>query len=149
MDEAGPGTPGSGDSCYICTVPDSVGRVPAAATGDPAAVVAAAGLGSIVAAAGHASAADTHAAAAPWLYAACSDSHWGSTATTSALAWSDCYYFDDSSITAQWASELGTTTSTVCFTYRAGLLVVCFARVSPVVHTTPDGLHTGTDVVAA
>ena len=57
-------------------------------------------LGFTAAAAGDASAADTHAAAAPWFYAACSDSHWGSTVIAFAPAWSDCHYLNDSSIIA-------------------------------------------------
>ena len=86
--------PGSGDSCYICTVPDSVGRVPAAAAGDPAAAgYLGADSDSTVAAA------DPYAAAASWIYAACSDSYWGSTATASALAWSAYHHFHDSSVT--------------------------------------------------
>ena len=120
------------------------------AVGDPAAAAgySAADTGSTAAAAGHASTADPHAAAASWIYAACSDSYWGSTATAYAPAWSVCHHFHDSSVTAQWASELGTATSAVCFSYRAGVLVLCFASTSPVVHTFLDGLHTGWDILA-
>ena len=96
MDQAGPGMIGSGDSYYICSVLDSVGRVPTTV-----ASYSVADTGSIAAAAaGHASAADPHAAAASWIYAACCDSYWGSTATAFALAWSDYHHIDDSNITA-------------------------------------------------
>ena len=101
MDEAGPGTTGSRDSCYICSVPDSAGRVPVTA-----ASYSAADIGS-TAAAGHASATDPHAAAAPWIYAACSDSYWGSTAIAFTPAWSACHHFYDSSFIAQWLQSQG------------------------------------------
>ena len=95
MDEVGLGQIGSGDNCYTCTVPDSAGRVPALAacysTVDP---------GTTAAVAGYALAVDTHAAAASRVHAACSDSHWGSTVTAFAPAWSDCHYLNDSSIIA-------------------------------------------------
>ena len=144
MDEAGSGSLGLRDRCYFCTVLVSSGRVPAAATS-----YAAAAAGYTAAVAGHASAAASHAAAATWVYAACCDSYWGSTATAFAPAWSACHHFYDSSCIVQWALESGTATSTVCFTYRAGVLVVCLASASPAVHTSSDGLHTGSDFFAA
>ena len=105
--------------------------------------------GSIAAVASHASAVDPHVAAASWIYAACGDGYWGSTATAFAPAWSDYHHFYDSSFTAQWASESGTASDTVSFTYRAGVPVVRFASGSPAVHSIIDGLHTGIDIVAA
>jgi len=66
VDEVGLGQIGSGDNCYTCTVPDSAGRVPV-----PAACYSAADTGSIAAAAGYASATDTHAATASRVHAAC------------------------------------------------------------------------------
>ena len=87
--------PGSGDSCYICSVPDSAGQVPATA-----ASYLAADIGSTAAVAGHALAADPHAAAATRVYAACCGSYWGSTATAFTPAWSAYHHFYDSSFTA-------------------------------------------------
>ena len=120
---------GSGDRCQLCTVSGSSGRVPATAAGPPAAAAA------------DASAAVTHAAAAYGIHAACSDSHWGSTTTAS-------YHFDDSSSTAQWAPELGTTSSSVCFTSCTGVPVVSFTRGSLAVHSTSDELHNGAVTLA-
>ena len=65
---------GLGDNCYICSVLDSAGRVPATA-----ASYSVADTGSTATAAGHASALDPHAAAASQIHAACSDSNWGPT----------------------------------------------------------------------
>ena len=125
MDAAGPGLLGTGDSCPLCTVPGSLGRVlEAAAAADAPAV-------------------DPIAAAAYGLHAACCDSTWGPTATAFALASSACYHFDDSSSTAQWAPESGTASSSVCFTSCTGVPVVSLTRGSPAVHSTSDGLHTG------
>ena len=74
MDAVGPGTTGTGDRCQLRTVPGSLGRVLEAAAASPAAAAA------------DASPADTHVAAAYGLYAACSDSTWGPTATAFAPA---------------------------------------------------------------
>ena len=51
---------------------------------------------------------------------------------------------------AHWAVKLESriASDTVSFTYRAGVLVVCLAGVSPTVHTSLDGLHTGLDFLA-
>ena len=136
--------PGLGDRCHFCIVLDSVGRVSETVAG-----YSAANAGSTAAVAGHASAAAPHAAVAPWIYAACSDSYWGSTATIFTLAWSASHHFYDSSFLAQWASESGTANGTVSFTYRASVLVVCFASVSPIVHTSSYGLHSTSEFVSA
>ena len=127
---------GSGDRCQLCTVLGSSGQVPAVAAGPPAA------------AAVDASAAVTHAAAAFGIHAACSDSHWGPTAIVFAPDWSACYHYDDSSSTAQWASELGIASSSVCFSYSTGVLVVILASGSPTVHTISYGLHVGSVTLA-
>ena len=107
---------GTGDSCQLRTVSGSSRRVPAAAAAPSAPAV-------------------TYAAAAHGIHAACSDSHWGSTATSS-------YHFDDSSSTAQWAPESGTASSLVCFTYSSGVLVVVLTSGSPAVHSISHGLLT-------
>ena len=126
---------GTGDHCQLCTVLGSSGRVPEAAAASPAAAV-------------DASLADTHAAAAHGLYAACSDSTWGPTATAFALACSACHHYDDSSSTAQWASELGIASSSVCFTHSSGVPVVVLTSGSPAVHAFSDGLHTRAVILA-
>ena len=108
-----------------------------------------AATGFIIAAAGHALAIASHAAAATWVYAACCDSHWGSTATAITPAWSAYHHFYDSSFTAQWASESRTASATVSFTYRASVLVVCFASVSPTVHSSSYRLHSASEFVSA
>ena len=105
--------------------------------------------GDLAAAAGHASAAASHVAAVTWVYAAYCDSYWGSTTIAFTLAWSACHHFYDSSFPAQWALESGTATNIVCFTYRAGVPVVFLTGVSPTVHTSLDGLHTGSDFLVA
>ena len=97
---------GSEDRCQLCTVSGSSGRVPATVAGPPAAAAAA-----------DASAAITYAAATHGIHAACSDSSWGSIATAFAPACSACHHYDDSSCTAQWASESGTASIAVCFTH--------------------------------
>ena len=140
MDEAGSGLPGSGDCCHFCTVPDSAGQVPAIAVG-----YAAANAG---ATAGHAPAAAPHAATATWVYAACCDSYWGSTATAFTPACSAYHHFDDSSSIAQWASELGIASSSVCLSHSTGVSVVILASSSPTVHTISYGLLTGSVILA-
>ena len=95
-----------------------------------------------------AAAAVTHAAVAFGIHAACSDSHWGPTAIAFILDWLACYHYDDSGSTAQWASESGTASSSVCFSPSTGVPVVILASGSPVVHTTSDGLHTGSVTLA-
>ena len=126
---------GSGDRCQLCTVSGSSGRVPAIAAGPPAAAAA------------DASAAVTHAAATFGIHAACSESHWGPTATTFALDWLACYHYDDSSSTAQWASESGIASSSVCFSHSIGVPVVILTSGSPAVHTITDGLQTGSVIL--
>jgi hypothetical protein len=53
------------------------------------------------------------------------------------------HYSNDSSCTTQWASESGTTSSSVCLTYRAGFSVVCFTRdrVGSALYSFGHGLH--------
>ena len=121
---------GTGDCYQLRTVPGSSGRVLVPTAGSPTA-------------AADASAVVTHAAAAFGIHAACSDSHWGPTATTFTPYWSACYHYDNSSSTAQWASESGTASSSVCFSHSTGVPVVILTSGSPVVHTISYGLHTG------
>ena len=102
-----------------------------------------------MAAVGHASAAAPHAAAVTWIYAACCDSYWGSTATAFTLDRPAYHHFYDSSFIAQRVSESGTASSIISFTYRVGVPVVCLASASPAVHTFSDGLHTGSDFLDA
>ena len=106
------------------------------AAGPPAAAVA------------DAPAAVTHAVAAFGIHAACSDSHWGPTATTFAPDWLAYYHYDDSSSTAQWALESGIASSSVCFSHSTCVPVVILANGSPAVHTTSDGLDTGSVTLA-
>ena len=101
-----------------------------------------------IAVAADASVAVTQAAAAYGIHAACSDSSWGPTATAFTPDCSVCHHYDDSSSTTQWAPESGTASSSVCFTPSTGVSVVILASGSPAVHTTSDGLHTGTVILA-
>ena len=127
---------GSGDCCQLCTVSGSLGQVSVTAAGPPA--VAAANASAVV----------TYAAAAHGIHAACSDSHWGPIATAFAPAYTASYHFDDSSSIAHRASELGTASSSVCFTSSPGVPVVILAGGSPTVQSTSDGLHTGSVTLA-
>jgi hypothetical protein len=137
VDATGSSTTGSGDRCKLCTVLGSSRRVPATAADPPAAAALA-----------DASAAVTHAAAAYGIYAACSNSTWGPTATAFALDCSAYHHYDDSSSTAQWASESGTASSSVCFTPNTCVPVIVLASGSPTVHSISDGLHTGSVILA-
>ena len=80
--------------------------------------------GNLAVAVGHPVVVASHASAIVvyWIHVACSDSYWGSTATAFTPDRAACHHFYDSSCTAQWASELGTTTSIVSFFYRVGVL---------------------------
>ena len=100
------------------------------------------------AAAADASTAVTHVAAAYGIYAACSNSTWGSTVTAFNLACSACHHYDDSSSIAQWALELGTASSSICFTHSSGVPVVVLTSGSPAVHTISYGLLIGSVILA-
>ena len=100
------------------------------------------------AAAADASAVVTHAAVAYGIYAACSINTWGLTAIAFTPACSACHHYDDSSSTTQWASELGTASSSICFSHSIGVPVVILVSDSPVVHTISDRLHIGSVTLA-
>ena len=115
MDEAGSGSLGLGDSSYSSTGSGKTRRVPATVAGYPAVAL------------GYPAAAAVHAAAVTWIYVACCYCYWGSTTIAYTSARPTYHHFTDSSCIAQWASESGIASYSVCFTYRAGVLVVCFA----------------------
>ena len=91
------------------------------------------------------------AAVATWVYAACCDSYWGSTATAFTLDRPAYHHFYDSSFIAQWASESGTASYSVCFTYRASVLVVCFAcdNLGSSLHFHCYGFHSASELLGA
>jgi hypothetical protein len=124
VDEAGLGTPGIGDrSCYCLGSGTS---------------------GSVLVAAGHAVAVACYSAAVTWLHAACLHCYRGRSLVALARDRSTCHHYSsDSSCTAQWASESGTASSSVCLTSRAGVSMVCFTRdrVGSVLYSFSHGLY--------
>ena len=112
MDEARLGLLGLGDSSYSSIGSGLIGQVLETATGHLAA----------------ATAATAHdLAVVTWLYATCIHCYWGCSSVDYTSDRPACYHHcSDSSCTALWALELGKTSYSVCFTYRAGVLVVCF-----------------------
>ena len=87
-----------------------------------------------------------------WLDAACIHCYWSCSSAVYTLDRLACYHHSsDSSCIAQWASESGTTSYLVCFTYRVGVPVVCFTSDSPgsAFHTATYGLHIGSEFVDA
>jgi len=124
--------PSTGDSSYTCTGSGSIGRV-------------------LEAVAGHAAAAAHDVAAVTWVHAAHFLCYWGRSSTDYTSVRPACHHFSDSSCIAQWASELGTASYSVCFTYRVGVPVVCLVSDSlgSTVHTATYRRHTDSEFVDA
>ena len=124
--------PSTGDSSYTCTGSGSIGRV-------------------LEAVAGHAAAAAHDPATVTWVHAV---SFLCYQCCSSVVYTSDrpaYHHFSDSSYTTQWASESVTTSYSVCFTYRAGGLVVCLTSDSSgsSLHSYCYGLHSTLELLNA
>ena len=132
------GSPGLGDRNYSSIGSAQIGQVLEIAVGHTAVV-------------GHASAVAADVVAVTWIYAACCRYYWGCSATVYTSAQPAYHHFSDSSCTTHWASESGIASYIVCFTDRAGVLVVCFASDSPSSSLHPHcyGLHSALELFSA